>query len=116
MTDIPTPRPPEDLAPEELSLIENLPTERTATALLDLLRRTASVSRVPEDQLVQSRGVIEGPRRVALFDILDAPGGLPVGWLVASDAGRGVSVIRHGVRSDAETLYQTAAKWVIDRD
>lgn len=76
---------PEDLLPEEMSLIPNLPTERTATALVVLLGALAAQTDREESEYVQVAGAIREHGLVGAYQVLDRPGSAEVtGYVVAS--------------------------------
>lgn len=75
---------PEDLLPEDMSLIPNLPTERTATPLLQLLALAADQFDMEEGQLVQLAGCIREHGTAGAYQMLAAPGSLQsTGFAVA---------------------------------
>lgn len=75
---------PEDLIPEQLSTIPNPPTERTATALLDLLGALAKHQAQDESRYVQVAGAIREHGLIGLYQVLAAPGTASVnGYVVA---------------------------------
>ena len=69
---------PEDLQPEDLSLIENLPTERTATVLTRLLTMLAEQTDLDENRIVQVQGCVREYGWAGLYLILAQPGSAQV--------------------------------------
>ena len=81
MTHGPIVTQPEDLTPEQLSITPDLPTERTATELLQLLTMTAGQFDIEEAELVQVAGAIRKHGVIGLFQVLAVPGSAEVrGW------------------------------------
>lgn len=70
--------PPEELTSEQLSTVPELPTERTATELLDLLAELAERTGRDEAEYVQLVGAIRDHGQVGLYQVLAKPGSADV--------------------------------------
>jgi hypothetical protein len=106
---MPTPIEPEDLRPDQFSIVPNPPTERTATALLSLLAGTADVQGLRETELVNLRGAVLDEGTVGLFGKLERPGSVAVvdyivGWHKAGD--RGITAVLFKTEREAVGQYE----------
>lgn len=106
---IPAPIQPEDLAPDQLSLVPDLPTERTATALLSLQAGVALAQNMRESELVSLRGAVLDEGTVGLFGKLQRPGSTAlvayiVGWHKAGD--RGLQAVLFVYEEEAVAQYE----------
>lgn len=76
---------PEDLQPDQLSLIPNPPQERTATELLDLQAELARQTDRDEAEIVQLAGCIREHGQAGLYQVTARPGSADVeSYAVAS--------------------------------
>jgi hypothetical protein len=96
---------PEHLRPEQLSTIENLPTERTATALLDLLDELARQTDREQTEYVQIAGAIREHGAIGLYQVLEQPGSASVTGFVVAWKGQDA---RHGEGFDLRTFPAAA--------
>lgn len=109
---IPAPIQPEDLTPDQLSLVPDLPQERTATALLSLLSGTAEVMRIPATELLSLQGQVLEHGSVGIFGRLNHPGAMEfvghiVGWWKAGKGG-GFTAIEFESADQAAEQYEAA--------
>jgi hypothetical protein len=110
---MPTPIQPEDLTPDQLSLVPDLPQERTATALLSLLSGVSDVMDVPATELLSLQGQVLEHGSVGIFGRLDHPGAMEfvghiVGWWKAGKGG-GFTAIEFASEDEAAQQYEAAA-------
>lgn len=106
---------PEDLRPDQLSTIPNLPTERTATALLDLLGTLATQTDREETEYVQVAGAIREHGAIGLYQVLDRPGSADVtGYVVAWQEGGDFDLrtFPASAEEDAKEVYDLWAEEV----
>ncbi len=104
---------PEDQDPASVPLIHNPPTERTATALLQLLELTAGTLDVPAAQLSQARGAICKDGVVGIFALLTHEGSQTVdSWVVsfynateADEDTKRVNFVQGGTPAQARELF-----------
>jgi hypothetical protein len=101
---------PEDLTADQLSTIPNLPTERTATALLDLLEELARQTDQEEARYVQIVGAIREHGCVGLYQVLERPGSADVTGYVVAWKGHDFDM-RSFPTSAEETAKETYDAW-----
>jgi hypothetical protein len=110
--------PPEDLTAEELSLIPDVPQERTATALLHLLEGTAKAIGVAQEELVQVFGGLFVYGAAGIFGRLPFPGAseyrsVVVGYFDTrqqADGDRVYRIMEFGSEDEASALWETIAE------
>jgi hypothetical protein len=111
---MPTPIQPEDLTPDQLSLVPNPPQERTATALMALLNGVSEGMHVPADELVNLQGAVLEHGSVAVFGRLPFPGAMEyVGHIVGyfqPGKGNGFSAVDYETADEAVELYAAVVK------
>ena len=109
---MPTPIQPEDLKPEDLSLVPDAPQERTATALLALLSGVADQLGIPPTELASLQGVVLDNGSVGVFGRLPHPGAMEftahvVGsWWAHKGDGGGFQAVEYTSSDEAARLYE----------
>lgn len=102
---------PEELQPDQLSLVPDLPTERTATALLELQALVAANLDFEESRVVQVAGAVRDTGTAGLYQILGRPGSAEeTGYAVARYAGGVFGAEIFLERRPAEELYDDFAE------
>jgi hypothetical protein len=102
---------PEDLTPDQLSVIPNPPTERTATVLLDLQEMVVNQFDVEDAQVVQVVGAVRENGTIGLYRLLERPGSTVVRSWAAAWYLNGVFGAEAFIDDEAEEL----AKQVYDQ-
>jgi hypothetical protein len=107
---LPEPTQPEDLTREQLSLVPDVPTERTATALLALQHGVAETQKIPDGQLVQLCGAIFDHGSAGVYGRLPYEGAAQfqthiVGWFRAGKGG-GFSSVDFESQDQAMEQYE----------
>lgn len=102
---------PEDLTPEQMSTVPDLPTERAATDLLPLLEELARQTDRDESEYVQVAGAIREFGHVGLYQVLAAPASRQVNGYVVAWTKDGDFDLRTFPASAEETAKEVYDLW-----
>lgn len=108
---LPYPTQPEDLTPDQLSLVPDVPTERTATALIAMQQGVAETMHVPEGQLVQLCGAVLDHGTAGVYGRLPYEGAaafqsMIVGWWRAGLRLGGFTSVEFATQDEAMEQYK----------